>query len=276
MKNCLITGGTSGLGIELAKVFLQNNYFVHIVGKNKEKFEVFLQCVDQNLKERVFFYKIDLSEIKNIKNLFNKIKNTNIDVLINNAGIINLNKRLNSANLEETFIVNYLSHYYLTNELINNGSIVAKGIIVNISSSTHIFSNIDFKNIDLNNNYNGWFAYFNTKLMNILFTYKSNRVFEEIKSIVINPGWIDTNFGNNNQSKLRQLLSFLRKIFSKNPKIVAKKIYLVIDYEKIDENDCYYLIDKKKKSSNFSYKEEIQDKLWEKSKELLKNEALYQ
>ena len=42
MKNCLITGGTSGLGIELAKVFLQNNYFVHIVGRNKEKFEVFL------------------------------------------------------------------------------------------------------------------------------------------------------------------------------------------------------------------------------------------
>ena len=274
MKNCLITGGTSGLGIELAKVFLQNNYLVHIVGKNKEKFEVFLQNMDQTLKERVFFYKIDLSEIKNIKNLINKIKNINIDVLINNAGIINLNKRLNSSNLEETFIVNYLSHYYLTNELINNDSIVAKGIIVNISSSTHIFSNIDFKNIDLNNNYNGWFAYFNTKLMNILFTYKSNRVFEEIKSIVINPGWIDTNFGNNNQSKLRQLLSFLRKIFSKSPKIVAQKIYLNIDYEKIDKHDCYYLIDKKIKSSNFSYKKEIQDKLWEKSKELLKNETL--
>ena len=127
MKNCLITGGTSGLGIELVKVFLTNNYFVHIIGKNRKKFDIFTQNIDVELKKKVLFYEIDLSEIQNIKNSFDKIKIININVLINNAGIINLNKTLNSMNLEETFVVNYLSHYYLTNKLIESSSIVKKG-----------------------------------------------------------------------------------------------------------------------------------------------------
>ena len=273
MKNCLITGGTSGLGIELAKVFLQNNYFVHIIGRNRKKFEIFIKNIDVKLKKRVFFYEIDLSEIKNIENSFDKIKKLNINVLINNAGVINLNKRLNSTNLEQAFVVNYLSHYYLTNKLIENSSIVRKGVIVNISSFTHIFSNINFTNIDLKKNYNGWFTYFNTKLMNILFTYKSNNMFKEIKSIAVNPGWINTNFGNNNESKLRSLISALRNKFSKNPNDVARKIYTIIDYDSINKNDCYYLINKKIKSSAHSNKQEFQDILWEKTKELLKNET---
>ena len=272
MKNCLITGGTSGLGIELAKVFLQNNYFVHIIGRNRKKFEIFIKNIDVKLKKRVFFYEIDLSEIKNIENSFDKIKKLNINVLINNAGVINLNKRLNSTNLEQAFVVNYLSHYYLTNKLIENSSIVRKGVIVNISSFTHIFSNINFTNIDLKKNYNGWFTYFNTKLMNILFTYKSNNMFKEIKSIVINPGWMNTNFGNNNKSKLRNFISFLRNMFSKDPKGVAQKIYAIIDYDNISKNDCYYIVNKKKKSSAFSHKQEVQNILWKKSEELLRNE----
>jgi short-subunit dehydrogenase len=273
MKNCLITGGTSGLGIELAKVFLLNNYFVHIIGRNKKKFEIFIKNIDVELKKKVFFYEIDLSEIKNIKNSFDKIKKLNINVLINNAGVINLNRRLNSTNLEQAFVVNYLSHYYLTNKLIENSSIVRKGVIVNISSFTHIFSNINFTNIDLKKNYNGWFTYFNTKLMNILFTYKSNNIFKEIKSIAVNPGWINTNFGNNNESKLRSLISVLRNKFSKKPNEVARKIYTIIDYDNINKNNCYYLINKKIKSSDHSNKKEFQDILWKKTKELLKNET---
>jgi short-subunit dehydrogenase len=272
MKNCLITGGTSGLGIELVKVFIKNNYFVHIIGKNRKKFDIFMQNIDVELKKKVFFYEIDLSEIQNIKNSFDKIKIININVLINNAGIINLKKTLNSMNLEETFVVNYLSHYYLTNKLIESSSIVKKGVIVNISSFTHIFSNMDFKNIDLKKNYNGWFAYFNTKLMNILFTYKCNNIFKEIKSIVINPGWMNTNFGNNNKSKLRNFISFLRNMFSKDPKGVAQKIYTIIDYDNISKNNCYYKVNKKTKSSAFSHKQEVQNILWKKSEELLRNE----
>ena len=58
-------------------------------------------------------------------------------------------------------------------------------------------------------NYNGWIAYCNSKLMNILLNYKIGRVYDNsINCYAVNPGWLNTNFGNNNQSSLRFLLNF--------------------------------------------------------------------
>ena len=57
--------------------------------------------------------------------------------------------------------------------------------------------------------------------MNLLFTYKCNSNYKKVKSIAVNPGWIKTNFGNNNVSKLRGLLSYLRFYFAKDPNFIA-------------------------------------------------------
>ena len=274
-QNCLITGGTSGLGKELVKTFLQNNYFVHIIGKNRKKFNLLFQELPEKFKKKVLFYEIDLSEIKNISKNIVELKKINIDVLINNAGAIYLKKELNSERLEKTFVINYLSHFYLTNQLIENFSISGKNVIINITSTAHHFSLLDLENLNRNSRYNGWIAYFNTKLMNILFTYKCNSTYKHIKSIAVHPGWIKTNFGNNNNSKLRGLLSYLRMYFAKNPTHVAQEIYKIADYKNINKESCFYLINKKTKSSKKSYNVKLQNKLWEKSKKILVNENLY-
>ena len=274
-QNCLITGGTSGLGKELVKTFLQNNYIVYIIGKNRNKFNLLLKELPEKFIKKVFFFNIDLSEIKNISNNIVELKKININVLINNAGAIYLKKELNSKNLEKTFVINYLSHFYLTTQLIKNFSATDKKIIVNITSSAHHFSLLDIEKPITNNRYNGWITYFNTKLMNILFTYKCNSTYENAKSIAVHPGWVKSNFGNNNNSKLRNLLSYLRLFFAKNPKYVAQEIYKIIDYKNINKEDCFYSINKKIKSSKKSYNIILQNMLWEKSKKILENEKLF-
>jgi len=268
-QNCLITGGTSGLGKELAKIFIQNNYFVHIIGKNREKFNQFIGELTVESAKRIFFYEIDLSEIKNISKNIKELEKISIDVLVNNAGAIFLKKKLNSENLEKTFVVNYLSHFYLTNKLIANFSASGKNIIVNITSVAHYFSPLSLENLYTNNKYNGWIAYFNTKLMNLLFTYKCNSNYRKVRSIAINPGWIKTNFGNNNVSKLRGLLSYLRFYFAKDPNFIAREIYKIVEHKNIDKENCFYSINKKIKSSKKSYNIDLQNKLWEKSKKII-------
>ena len=181
---------------------------------------------------------------------------------------------MNSENLEKTFVTNYLSHFYLTNQLIKNFSTSGKNIIVNITSVVHHFSSLDPENIYANRIYNGWIEYFNTKLMNVLFTYKCNSTYAHIKSIAVHPGWMKTNFGNNNFSKFRGLLSYLRSYFAKNPNSIAQEIYKIVDCKNINKENCFYSINKKIKSSKKSYNVDLQNKLWEKSKKIINSLSL--
>ena len=113
--------------------------------------------------------------------------------------------------------------------------------------------------------YNGWLAYFNTKLMVLLFTYKLNLIFKDTQSFAIHPGWIKTNFGNNNLNTIRKLLSHARSTFAKNPEIVAKRIFKLLMRNDLSKKNCYYYIDKISKSSSKSQNKKLQNALWKKS-----------
>ena len=144
--------------------------------------------------------------------------------------------------------------------------------IVNISSWVHKFAKLNLDDINFSKKYNGIVAYNNSKLMNILFNYKINRVYaNSINSYAVHPGWINTNFGNNNQSGVRTLLNIARSIFAKKPSNVANEIYSLCTNEKyLNFSGKYFENNQVAKSSNQSYRENLQDELWEKSLNFLK------
>lgn len=83
-QNIVITGGTKGLGLNIAKFFLElNNYNVIVLGRNKKNLNKLL------LNKNFYFLKCDLSKYLEIKKIFNLIdrKFKHIDILINNASI---------------------------------------------------------------------------------------------------------------------------------------------------------------------------------------------
>ncbi len=265
-KHCLITGGTSGLGLEFTKIFIKKDFFVHIISRNEEKLKFEIKQYSKKMKSKIFFYKTDLSEVESVIKTIKKLKKIkSIDFLINNAGVINLEKETNVNNIEKTFMTNYLSHFFITYALRKNISKGKNGKIINISSVAHKLAFLNIRDLNMETFYNGWIAYFNSKLMILLFTYKLNSIFRDVQSFAIHPGWINTNFGNNNDNIIRKFLGQVRSIFAKDPEVVAKKIFKFITSNDFNKKDFYFSIDKARKSSNSSQDKRLQNELWKKS-----------
>jgi len=275
-KNCIITGGTSGLGLSLVEKFINNGFFVHILAKDNKKINNLNNYLQKKNLKSFKFYQTDLAEINDLNESISKLKNLNtVDILINNAGAIFLKKTLNSKGIEKTFVVNYLSHFFLTLSLLDLIKKTKNSRIINISSWGHQLAKLNLNDINFSEKYNGVVAYNNSKLMNILFNYKINRIYtNSINTYAIHPGWINTNFGNYNQFAPRSIIKIARFLLAKNPNKVANEIYNLCTNDKYLNYSGKYLINNDvKKSSKLSYQIDLQDKLWDISLQLtnLKN-----
>ncbi len=129
-KVVVITGGSSGIGKATASLFIKNNSKVIILARNKENLE-------KTAKElNCDFYQCDVSNYKQVKNVFNKIKEhyKRIDILINNAGFGIHKNFLDQTikEIEEQMKVNYFGTVYCIKESIN--AMEKNSHIVNVSS----------------------------------------------------------------------------------------------------------------------------------------------
>ena len=271
-KNYVITGGTSGLGLALVKKFIDNNFFIHIIARDNKKIQKLTNYFYERAIKSFKFYQVDLTEENELDKVILQIKNLDgIDVLINNAAALFLKREVNSNGIEKTFAVNYLSHFRLTISLIDVIKKTKNSRLVNITSMVHKFAKLNLNDMNFLKNYNGYVAYFNSKLMNLLFSYKINRIYHnDINCYAIHPGWLNTNFGNNNQSNIRFLLDFVRDKFAKEPSYVADKIFnICTNQEDLNDSGKYFAKNKITKSSDLSYNEDLQDELWEKSLKMI-------
>ena len=129
----LITGASSGIGKELAKILSQKGYDLILVSRNKIK----LDKVKKELKTNVEFIIMDLSIEENIFKLYEKVENKKIDILINNAGFgifgefdeTNLGKEIELIN------TNLKAVHLLTKLFLLKFEKENKGRILNVASS---------------------------------------------------------------------------------------------------------------------------------------------
>ena len=134
MKRILITGATGGIGSELVKLYTSHNYFVLAFGTNVEK----LNKLNDKYKNKIKVFTCDMKNKGDIKLTFekNEAELSNIDILINNAGITrdNLFIRLSDSDWEDVMNINFISHTVLC-KLVLKGMMKKRwGRIVSISS----------------------------------------------------------------------------------------------------------------------------------------------
>ena len=147
-----------------------------------------------------------------------------LDVLVNNAGLMAIPKKLTEQGVEMQFGVNHLGHFALTGHLLDvlaaSGTDDRPARVVTISSQAHRAGKIDFDNLDAAQSYNPWRAYGQSKLANLLFMRELEERCDDadlpIMSVAAHPGGSDTNLGNESAGDLAtRALDLFRPLFVK-------------------------------------------------------------
>lgn len=214
----------------------------------------------------------DLASIEDICRFAEEFRSrySSLSVLINNAGILASSRQLTKDGYELNFGVNYLSHFLLTNLLLDL-IIPAKGRIVTLSSVAHKIGSIHFDDINLTSSY-GWLkAYSQSKLANVLFTYELARRLKGTGATAncLHPGVVATNIIVDRQTGLGSLTARLMKHFFISPEQGAETaIYLATSPEVQGVSGQYFRRKQPIESSQLSYDPETAVRLWDLSERM--------
>ena len=138
MEYVLITGGTSGIGFELARCFARGNYGVIIVSSNKERLSVAKNNLENDYKVPILIFEQDLSKVGAASELYNKIRTSgiNVDVLVNNAGygLVGPTETIDLQEDENLMMLNVVSLVELSKLFLSDMYKSGSGKILNVAS----------------------------------------------------------------------------------------------------------------------------------------------
>ncbi len=274
-KVCLVTGGNSGIGKATAIGLAELGARVVIVSRDKDKGEAALIEIRARRGNRnVEMMQADMSSQDSVRQLANDFarRYKGLHVLINNAGIILPKRVVTVDGLEATFATNHLGHFLLTNLLLGLIKASAPSRIINITSSAHRGTEVNFEDLQGEKKYSGFQAYSQSKLANVLFTYELARRLGGTGVTVncLHPGVVRTGFGKD-QGGLFSIGIRIVSPFMMSPERAARAaIYLATSPELDGVTGKHFSKGKEEKSSMESYDQAAAERLWKVSTDLTK------
>jgi len=261
-KTILITGATDGIGKQTALELAEMNAKVIIHGRNPNKGRAVLEEIKEKTgNTKLSLYIADFSSLKQIDKLSEELHKDHkkIDVLINNAGVVENSRVLTEDGFEITFAVNHLAMFKLTFLLLDLLQSITPGRIINVSSMAHA-NVVDFSNLQGEREYTLYGAYSLSKLCNILYTYElADRLKESgITVNCLHPGVIST--------------KLLHEARGPGGRPITEgsetSVYLAISDTVKNITGKYFDDRKIKESSSISYNIDIRKILWELSEKM--------
>ncbi len=203
-KTVVITGATDGVGKQAALRLAEAGASLVLVSRNAEKGRSVVESLRRQAQnQHIEFLQADLSRLDDVRRVAADIRARcdRLDVLLNNAGAIFMQRAESADGIEMTWALNHLNYFLLTHELIDLLKASAPARIVNVASAAHQRGQIDFDDLEGGKSYAGWRAYSQSKLANILFTYELARRLDgtRVTANALHPGFVRTRFGSNNR-----------------------------------------------------------------------------
>ena len=278
-KTILITGATNGIGKAAAIKFAESAKSIAFTYRNEELAEDLkneMQKINPNLSINSFF--CDFSVQDSIRQCAEKIKNDlkAIDLLINNAGVVNTEYSETIDGIENTFAVNHLGYFLFTNLLLDLVKKESESRIINVSSAAHHFvKGMQWDDINYKDDFKmGLKAYGQSKLGNILFTKQLAKKLQKdgVTVNAIHPGGVNTSLGNQNNSLLGRVLKIILKPFFRSPLKGANTIIYLAEIDGLSITGAYWVDGRVAKTSHYSKNEAEAEKLWRLSEKLVNQE----
>jgi retinol dehydrogenase 14 len=271
-KVALVTGGTSGIGKATAMALSAMGADVVVVGRDRERGEGAAAEIRARTGGRVDLALADLSSQAEVRALADEFERRydRLDVLVNNAGLVQSTRTESVDGLETTFATNHLAPFLLTNLLLDLLKKSAPSRVVTVSSEAERWGNIDFDDLQSKKKYRGFPVYGMTKLANIMFTYELAERLEGtgVTATCMHPGAVNTRFGTNNTGPMT-ILFRLSKPFMRTPEQGSDTVIWLASSPDVEGVSGRYYSDRKplepKKIANDP---EARRRLWEESERL--------
>ena len=194
----IVTGANSGLGAVTARELARKGAKVILAVRNTNKGEAAAQQMTGNVEVR----QLDLQDLSSVRQFAGGVDE--VDILINNAGIMAVPYALTADGFESQIGTNHLGHFALTNLLLPK----ITDRVVTVSSMLHRMGSISLDDLNWKSRrYSPWPAYGQSKLANLLFTrelqQRLNAVGSPLRALAAHPGYSHTNLQGHSGHKFR-------------------------------------------------------------------------
>ncbi len=275
MNTVVITGASSGIGLEVARTLTRLGYNVLGIGRNEANCNRAKERIlSENPNAKIDFFLADLMQqcevvrvAEEITLYLNERCNGELYALVNNAGCVRSWYMTTEEGYEQQFALNHLAGFLLTYKLLPALK-KAQGRVIMTGSESHKGIKVRWNDVMLSRRYNPLTAYKQSKLCNLLFAKGLNDRYQAsgINAYVVDPGLVNTDIGNKETGGLVNFIWTLRKRLGVLPAVPAKTYAFLCEEETAPEGLYYYLCKEKNYSKQVTG--ENVDRLFELSERL--------
>jgi NAD(P)-dependent dehydrogenase (short-subunit alcohol dehydrogenase family) len=265
----VITGATRGIGRAAAIELARRGAEVALVGREPERVvAVAAEAEAVGGGAPVHQHVADLALMSSVRALADELRGAHerIDVLANNAGALFASRKQTSEGFEQTFALNHLAPFLLTNLLRDRR---AGRRVVTTASDAHQSGRLDLDDLQSEKSYSAMRVYGTSKLCNILFTRELPRRAPELHANCFHPGTVRTGFGKNDNG-IWKILTTLGGPFFRSPERGARSlVWLALSEEAASLSGEYVEDEKVVAPSAQAQDDTLARGLWERSAELV-------
>ncbi|XP_076895022.1 short-chain dehydrogenase TIC 32 B, chloroplastic-like [Bidens hawaiensis] len=258
-STAIITGATSGIGAETARVLAKCGVRIVMPARNlKAAEEIKTSILSEFPDSEIIVLTLDLSSLHSVTSFVTEFQALNLplNLLINNAGKFSHHHQISEDGIEMTFATNFLGHFLLTKMLIENMIEAAKisgvqGRIVNVTSAVHSWFSGDLicsvgQITRDKSQYDATRAYAISKLANVLHTKELARRLEQMDANVtvncVHPGIVRTRLTRDNEGFVTDLIFFIAsKLVKTIPQAAATTCYVATHPRVTNVNGKYFV-----------------------------------
>jgi NAD(P)-dependent dehydrogenase (short-subunit alcohol dehydrogenase family) len=265
MRTCLVTGGNSGIGKETARGLARLGYRVVLACRDPERGEAARREIAETTgNPAVELMVVDLGHQASIREFARALRDRHreLHVLVNNAGVWSSRRREGPDGIEQTWAVNVLGYFLLTELLLDRLQESAPARVVNVASQ--LARDLDLEDVEFRRrSYSGLSAYAQSKQADRMLTWALARRLEGtgVTANAMHPGGVNTPLFAKGGGLLAMAASLFAKVSARTPEEGADTVVWLASSPEAEGKSGEFWIDRRSVRCRFR-DPEAEERLW--------------